>query len=86
MRTKHLKADYASIEDRRGDQKSNYGLKTDSQVKRSGYKEDPSAVRRRILLSSSYEKSIEGSRIGSAERAADDTIRRRVHNKNKKYR
>ncbi len=86
MRTKHLKADYASVEDRRGEQKPNYALKTDSQAKKSNYKEDPSAVSRRILLSSSYEKSVEGSRVGRTERAADETIRRRVYNKNKKYR
>lgn len=60
MRIKHMMPDHGSIEDRRKLQMPNYAAKRSLEIKRTGYKEDPEAVRKRIMLGKDIESRLRG--------------------------
>ena len=60
MRTKRMPSDMAQIEDRRKLQMPNYAAKHSLEVKRTGYKEDPEAVKRRILIGNEVDSRLRG--------------------------
>ena len=59
MKTKGMKPDYGSIEDRRNEQKSNRGAKG-PKLRVGGYKEDPEAVAARMEVSNHMDNVLKG--------------------------